>query len=131
LVRIKRFIILRGRAAGMTAPESSRFLIKFREAAAPKALHFSARLGMARTTVLFASEPFFHSVGATPGRGGAAGGVWWLATASAKLDDGRPWDHRHAILAQNDRVALVKPDPEQQRTYRGRLPSAVDLSRRC
>jgi subtilisin family serine protease len=103
----------------MTASESSRFLIKFREATAPSTLRFSARLGMAGTAVGFASEPLFQSVGVRRGRGVAAGGVWRLATASAKLDDSDAWDHCHAILAQNDNVMLVEPDLEQQWTYYG------------
>ena len=73
---------------------------------------------MAATEVAFASEPLFQSVGVRRGRGVAAsGGVWRLATASAKLDDGDAWDHCHAILAQNDGVMLVEPDLEQQWTY--------------
>jgi subtilisin family serine protease len=102
----------------MTASETSRFLIKFRDAAAPSTLRFFARLGMAGTAVAFASEPLFQSVGVRRGRGVAAGGgVWRLATASAKLDDGDAWDYCHAILAQNNGVMLVEPDLEQQWTY--------------
>jgi hypothetical protein len=66
---------------------------------------------MAATKVAFVSEPLFQSVGVRRGRGVAAGGgVWRLATASAKLDDGDAWDHCHAILAQSDRITLVEPD---------------------
>ena len=75
----------------MTASEPSRFLIKFRDGATPSALRISARFGMAGTTVAFASEPLFQSVGVTRRRGVAAGsGVWRLATASAKLDEATP-----------------------------------------
>src|SRR5262245_11366748 len=102
----------------MTASETSRFLIKFRDAAAPSTLRIPARLGMTATEVAFATEPLFQSVGIRRGRGVAAsGGVWRLATASTKLDDGNAWDHCHAILAQNDGVTLVEPDLEQQWTY--------------
>lgn len=101
----------------MTASETSRFLIKFRDATAPSTLCFSARLGMAGTPVAFASEPLFQSVGVRRGLGVAAGGAWRLATASMKLDDDGAWDHCHAILAQNDGVMLVEPDLEQQWTY--------------
>ena len=68
----------------MTASETSRFLIKFRDATAPSTLRFSARLGMEGTAVAFASEPLFQSVGVRRGRGVAAGGVWRLATASGE-----------------------------------------------
>ena len=79
---------------------------------------------MAATEVAFALEPLFKSVGVRRGRGVApSGGVWRLATASAKLDDGDAWDHCHAILAQNDGVTLVEPDLEQQWTY-GARPAA-------
>jgi subtilisin family serine protease len=115
----------------MTAAETSRFLIKFRDAAAPSTLRFSARLGMAGTAVAFASEPLFQSVGVRRGRGVAAGGgVWRLATASAKLDDGDAWDHCHAILAQNDGVMLVEPDLEQQWTYGERAGANRNLGMR-
>jgi subtilisin family serine protease len=84
-------------------------------------MRISARLGMAATAVSFASEPLFQSIGVTRGRGVAAGGgVWRLATASAKLEDGNAWDHCHDILAQNDGVMLVEPDLEQQWTYGAR-----------
>ena len=108
----------------MTVSGTSRFLVKFREPTARGALRISARLGMAATAVSFACEPLFQSIGVTRGRGVAAGGgVWRLATASAKLEDGNAWDHCHDILAQNDGVMLVEPDFEQ----------AVDLrrARRC
>ena len=114
----------------MTASETSRFLIKFRDATAPSTLRFSARLGMAGTPVAFASEPLFQSVGVSRGRGVAAGGVWRLATASMKLDDGDAWDHCHAILAQNDGVMLVEPDLEQQWTYGERAGANRSLGMR-
>jgi subtilisin family serine protease len=108
----------------MTVSETSRFLIKFRDTGQPSTLHFSARSGMAATEVALALEPLFKSVGVRRGRGVApSGGVWRLATASAKLDDGDTWDHCHAILAQNDGVTLVEPDLEQQWTY-GARPAA-------
>jgi subtilisin family serine protease len=114
----------------MTASEPSRFLIKLRDGATPSALGISARFGMAGTTVAFASEPLFQSVGVTRGRGVAAGsGVWRLATASAKLD-GDAWDHCHAILAQNDRVMLAEPDLEQQWTTDVRAAANRNLGMR-
>jgi subtilisin family serine protease len=115
----------------MTASETSRFLIKFRNTAAPSALRISARLGVAGTEVAFASEPLFQSVGVRRGRGVAAGGgVWRLATASAKLDDGDAWDHCHDIIAQNDSVTLVEPDPQQQWTYGERAAANRNLGMR-
>ena len=105
----------------MTVSGTSRFLVKFREPTARGAMRISARLGMAATAVSFASEPLFQSIGVTRGRGVAAGGgVWRLATATAKLEDGNAWDHCHDILAQNDGVMLVEPDLEQQWTYGAR-----------
>ena len=102
----------------MTISETSRFLVKFREPTARSAIRISARLGMSATAVSFASEPLFQSIGVTRGRGVAAGGgVWRLAAAPAKLEDGNPWDRCHAILAQNDSVMLVEPDLEQQWSY--------------
>jgi hypothetical protein len=102
----------------MTASETSRFLIKFRDAAAPSALRISARLGIGATEVAFASEPLFQSVGVRGGRGVAAGGgVWRLVMASAKLYDCDAWDHCHDIIAQNNSVTLVEPDLEQQWIY--------------
>jgi hypothetical protein len=98
----------------VTDLKNSRFLIKFRDAAAPTALRIAASFGITRSAVTFASEPLFQSVGVARGRSvAAAGGVWRLATASTKLD-GDAWDHCHAILAQNDSIALVEPDLEQQ-----------------
>ena len=85
---------------------------------------------MAGTAVAFASEPLFQSVGVSRGRGLAAGGVWRLATASAKLDDGDAWDHCHAILAQNDGVMLVEPDLQQQWTYGERAGANRNLGMR-
>ena len=115
----------------MTASETSRFLIKFRDAAAPSTLRISARSGMAPTELTFATEPLFQSVGVRRGRGVAAsGGVWRLAIASAKLDDGDAWDHCHAILAQNDGVTLVEPDLEQQWTYGERVAANRNLGMR-
>ena len=114
----------------MTASETSRFLIKFRDATAPSTLRFSARLGMEGTAVAFASEPLFQSVGVRRGRGVAAGGVWRLATASGKLDDRDAWDHCHAILAQNDGVMLVEPDLEQQWTNGERAGANRNLGMR-
>jgi subtilisin family serine protease len=103
---------------------TSRFLVKFRDASIPAALRVSARLGMAGTEVVFASEPLFQSVGVTGQRGVAAsGGVWRLASAGAKLDDGDAWDHCHAILEQNAGVALVEPDLAQQWTWRALVPT--------
>ena len=102
----------------MTAPETSRFLIKFCDVPGPSSLRISARSGMAATEVALTLEPLFHSVGVRRGRGVAgSGGVWQLATASAKLDDGDAWDYCHAIVAQNDGVTLAEPDLEQQWTY--------------
>jgi hypothetical protein len=115
----------------MTTSETSRFLIKFRDAAAPGPLRISARLGLAQTAVALTSEPLFKSVGVRRGRGVAAtGGAWRLATAAAKLDDADAWDHCHAILAQNASVALVEPDLEQQWTYRERAAPARTLGMR-
>src|SRR5215468_5908740 len=83
----------------MTNSDTSRFLVRFRDASTPAALRISARLGMTGTEVVFATEPLFQSVGVTSHRGVATnGGVWRLALARAKLDDGDAWDHCHAIL---------------------------------
>ena len=115
----------------MTVSGTSRFLVKFREPTARGAMRISARLGMAATAVSFASEPLFQSIGVTRGRGVAAGGgVWRLATASAKLEDGNAWDHCHDILAQNDGVMLVEPDLEQQWTYGARAAADRNLGMR-
>jgi subtilisin family serine protease len=115
----------------VTASETSRFLVKFRDATVPSALRISARSGMAATKVAFVSEPLFQSVGVRRGRGVAAGGgVWRLATASAKLDDGDAWDHCHAILAQSDRITLVEPDLQQQWTYGERAARNLSLGMR-
>ncbi len=94
-------------------------------------MRLSARLGLAQTAVALNSEPLFKSVGVRRGRGIAAtGGAWRLATAAAKLDDADAWDHCHAILAQNDGVALVEPDLEQQWTYGERAAPARTLGMR-
>jgi len=99
----------------MTTSETSRFLVKFRDAAAPARLRISARLGISGTEVAFASEPLFQSVGVRAGRSIApSAGGWQLATASAKLDDAEAWDHCHAIVAQNASVEFVEPDLVQQ-----------------
>jgi len=114
----------------MTASETSRFLMKLRDGAARRAPRISARLGMAGTEVTFASEPLFQSVGVRRDRGIAGGGVWRLATSSAKLDDRDAWDHCHDIIAQNDSVTLVEPDLEQQWTYGERAGANRNLAMR-
>jgi subtilisin family serine protease len=114
----------------MTASETSRFLMKLRDGAAPSAPRISARLGMAGTEVIFASEPLFQSVGVRRDRGIAGGGVWRLATSSTKLDDGDTWNHCHDIIAQNDSVTLVEPDLEQQWTYGERAGANRNLGMR-
>ncbi len=101
----------------MTTSGTSRFLIKFRDGAAPTpaAFRFSVRLGMTGAPVAFDSEPLFQSVGVRGGRVAAAGGgLWRLAKASAKLDDADAWTQCHAILEQNADAALVEPDLTQQ-----------------
>lgn len=85
----------------MTTSGTSRFLIKFRDGAAPTraAFRFSVRLGMTGAAVAFDSEPLFQSVGVRGGRTFAAGGgLWRLATASVKLSDADAWTQCHAIL---------------------------------
>ena len=62
--------------------ETSRFLIKLRDSAAPSAPRISARLGMAGTEVTFASEPLFQSVGVRRDRGIVGG------ASCEKPDDG-------------------------------------------
>jgi subtilisin family serine protease len=110
--------VVRAGGSPMTATETSRFLIKFRDAAASSAFRISARLGMAAAEVEFTSEPLFQSVGAGRGPGVPAdGSVWRLATASAKLEDSDAWDHCHDIIAQNDSITFVEPDLVQQWTY--------------
>jgi len=58
----------------MTNSDTSRFLVRFRDASIPVALRISARLGIAGTEVVFATEPLFQSVGVTGHRGVAASG---------------------------------------------------------
>jgi subtilisin family serine protease len=108
----------------MTNSDTSRFLVKFRDGSTPAAVRIAARWGAAGTEVVLASEPLFQSVGVSV-RGGvaASGGVWRLAAARAKLDDGDAWDHCHAILEQNASVAFVEPDLEQQWTWRAPVPT--------
>src|SRR5215469_6706462 len=107
----------------MPNSDTSRFLVRFRDASIPAALRISARFGMAGTEVVFTTEPLFQSVGVTGRRGVAtSGGVWRLASARAQLHDGDTWDHCHAMLEQNAGVALVEPDFEQQWTWRAPVP---------
>jgi subtilisin family serine protease len=115
----------------MTTSETNRFLIKLRDAAAPAAFRISARLGIVGIEAAFTSEPLFQSIGVVRGQGVAAsGGVWRFATASVKLDDAEAWDHCHAILAQNDGVALAEPDLEQQWVYAERKPATRGFAMR-
>jgi hypothetical protein len=62
----------------------------------------SARLGMAGTEVVFATESLCQSVGVTGYCGvPARGGVCRLGLARPKLDDGDAWDYSHVILKQD------------------------------
>jgi hypothetical protein len=49
----------------MTNSDTSRFLVKFRDASISGALRVSGRLGMEGTEVVFGTEPLFKSVGVT------------------------------------------------------------------
>jgi subtilisin family serine protease len=99
----------------MSAFETTRFLVKFRDRPKSASLCFSAHLGMSGPTVTFTSEPLFHSIGVTGAQGlVASDGVWRLATASAQLDAAEAWDHCHDILAANPDAVVVEPDLVQQ-----------------
>jgi subtilisin family serine protease len=108
----------------MMQSDTSRFLVRFRDASRPAALRISARLGITGTEVVFATGPLFQSVGLTRHRGVAAsGGAWRLAVAQWKFDDGGAWDHCHAIVEQNASVAFVEADLERRWTWHALAPA--------
>jgi subtilisin family serine protease len=94
---------------------TNRFLVKFRDPSAAASPRISVRLGVSGPAVAFASEPLFRSIGVARARGLAAtGGLWRVATASARLDDAQAWDHCHDILAADSSVVAVEPDLVQR-----------------
>ena len=94
---------------------TNRFLVKFRDPSAAASPGISVRLGASGPAVAFASEPLFRSIGVARAPGlAASGGVWRVATASARLDDAQAWDHCHDILAADSSVVAVEPDLVQR-----------------